>query len=240
MSSAMTAQSTRSPSSHPVRTTKPYPTTLAPTAATAGAATATAGTLTSITTILAAGAPLAATASALVTVLGAVGISVAVAQSVAYLAAAGFVAFPTRAGVALKSIWTIELRFRAAYILRAAQRLQAGVNQGTALAELLRTELRYFKLHLKAQINRRRAAIEVDRIKNQTSSDLLGWKAVLDGRTTPECRAANGKNFYAQYPPAIGYPGSVHVACRCRPVKAFVGAPLVDRITSPVRVLQAA
>lgn len=63
---------------------------------------------------------------------------------------------------------------------------------------------------------------------------LVGWQARMDSRTSPECAAANGLNFYADRPPAIGYPGAVHPHCRCRPRKPWPNAGLVDSVMAGV------
>jgi hypothetical protein len=61
---------------------------------------------------------------------------------------------------------------------------------------------------------------------------VLGWRAVMDARTSAECRRADGKNFSVASRPLIGWPGSVHPHCRCRPVAAFAGAGFVDDVVT--------
>jgi hypothetical protein len=56
---------------------------------------------------------------------------------------------------------------------------------------------------------------------------LLGWNTVVDSHTTPDCLAADGRNFYADKMPRIGYPGTVHATCRCYPGQPFPGAGMV-------------
>ena len=77
-------------------------------------------------------------------------------------------------------------------------------------------EKRYGQLHRKAATKRRTSAREVDR-QARVHGDTLGWYAVIDDATTPECAAAHGQNFRVDQPPAIGWPGTVHSECRCRP-----------------------
>jgi hypothetical protein len=57
--------------------------------------------------------------------------------------------------------------------------------------------------------------------------NLLGWNTVIDERTSAECRAADGKNYYATAMPDIGFPGSVHPACRCYPSGPHPGGRLL-------------
>lgn len=98
----------------------------------------------------------------------------------------------------------------AAYLVTAARRLSQGGS--------LDAERRYLAQHLNAERTRREAAQRVDDAAAR-HGEVLGWKSVRDDRTTPECRAADGNNFSAIKPPAIGYPGTLHGgSCRCKPV----------------------
>lgn len=130
-------------------------------------------------------------------------------------------------GPAARLVAAGEPTYRAAYLLAAARRVRASMAAGKTLEEALAVEQRFTLAHLAAQDNRARAAAAVDKAAATHRSGLLGWKAVMDSRTSAECRAANGRNFSLLSPPAIGYPGSVHVNCRCRPVTAFANAPMV-------------
>lgn len=87
-------------------------------------------------------------------------------------------------------------------------------------------ERRYYQQHLDAMRQRAIAAAKVD-MAAMEYGPLLGWKAVLDSHTSLECAAANGRNFYAGRPPYIGYPGAVHPACRCKPVRPWPGGKLL-------------
>lgn len=111
--------------------------------------------------------------------------------------------------------------YRAQYLWNAAKRVgKAVVSPTDSMGDQLEKERRYFTQHRTAQNIRRRAAIAVDGAAN-AHGDVLGWYAVLDEKTTPECRDANGKNFLLYSPPAIGFPGLLHAGnCRCTP-----GAP---------------
>lgn len=119
----------------------------------------------------------------------------------------------------------LEAHYRALYVWNATQRIQAGGD--------IANEKRWFNQHLDAIRKRRSSAIAVDKASRRYG-DLLGWHAVLDDRTSPECREANGKNFSASRIPAIGYPGAVHPYCRCRPGKKFATSQTVYGINMRV------
>lgn len=120
----------------------------------------------------------------------------------------------------------LEATYRAQYVLAASRRVQAAVAAGVPREEALAREQRYFQQHLDAVRNRRDAAAQVDKAAKRYGSNL-GWYAVLDNRTSKECREAHGRNFDITRIPAIGYPGSVHPHCRCRAGKAFVTSKTV-------------
>ena len=145
-----------------------------------------------------------------------VGLPVAAVAPVVMLAIKGASMAPTAAsGTALRNAQENEPWYRAAYILSASRRVHAALRDGVPEEEALAREQRWFKQHLAAQENRRNTAVQVDAAAAK-SGNKLGWYAVLDRKTTPECRAANGKNFDRRKPPPIGYPGSVHPFCRCK------------------------
>lgn len=114
----------------------------------------------------------------------------------------------------------LEPYFRAAYVLNAARRIERGLRRGISREELLRKERVYFQQHIDAASKRRDAASAVDAAVAKHGLEL-GWYSKLDSRTTAECRAAHGKNFNALIRPPIGYPGSVHRFCRCKPGPKF-------------------
>lgn len=113
----------------------------------------------------------------------------------------------------------LEGTYRAQYVLVASRRMRDGLRAGIPRETLLQRERTYFDQHIAAVARRRDTAAKVDAAAKR-HGDLLGWYAVLDNRTSRECREAHGKNFNASVRPAIGYPGSVHLHCRCRPGKA--------------------
>lgn len=121
----------------------------------------------------------------------------------------------------------------ALYCVAAAERLAGAGEDQKALDAAEANERRYWALHLAAEERRMRAAagqdmaalLNVDRTKE--TKGLLGWRAILDARTTPECRDAAGKNFKADRMPIIGWPGSVHIGCRCSAGPPVPGAPML-------------
>lgn len=123
---------------------------------------------------------------------------------------------------------------QAQFMFSACKRVQAAVAKARsqnapvidAIRAALSTEQRYMGMHIMASQRRVTAATTVDGMA-ETYGPLLSWIAVMDTRTTAECRAANGKSFYASRPPAIGYPGTVHPHCRCQPGPPRPGAPIL-------------
>ncbi len=124
--------------------------------------------------------------------------------------------------------------WRAIYILGAAQRLSAADDLDRAET----VEQGYFDRQVAAEARRDRASALVDmtsrllsdRTEEQARIPLLGWRAVLDDKTTPECRWANGQNFRADRVPIIGVPGAVHPRCRCTAGPPIKGAPLIPSL----------
>jgi hypothetical protein len=124
-----------------------------------------------------------------------------------------------------------------------------------ALQRALQAEAQYIAGHVAAAKKRLEAARDVDAAADrwgdllgwvatldaakQTEAaaerfgDLLGWVATLDDRTTPDCARAHGANFRITSPPRIGWPGSVHRACRCRPGRPIPGARVLAGISTP-------
>lgn len=100
---------------------------------------------------------------------------------------------------------------RALFALNAAQRVAKAVIGGKGVKEAVGSERAFFEVHKQASKNHLESARRVDAIGGPVAS----WRAVLDEKTTPECRAAHGKNFEVENPPKIGYPGTTHPHCRC-------------------------
>lgn len=109
-----------------------------------------------------------------------------------------------------------ELYFRAAYVLAAARRIGHDLLAGKSPRQAVAREARFAKMHEFARKQRLSAAAQVGRAAS-LYGPTLGWYTWIDGSTTPECLAADGANFDAAQRPLIGWPGSVHPRCRCRP-----------------------
>lgn len=185
---------------------------------------------------IAIGAPLAATATSLSAVIG---IPVATLSAVLKFA---LVKPGTYGPSQIHGVTTaaaesarVEPIFRAEYVLASSRRVHAEVSRGVSLDEATRRENQYYRQHLEAMLNRAKIAGNIDRMAGRYG-DLLGWYAKLDNRTSPECREANGKNFNASVRPPIGYPGSVHPHCRCKPGKPFRTRATVYNIQTKDRV----
>lgn len=121
------------------------------------------------------------------------------------------------------------------FTLAAAERM-AELDTERQFATIAARETQYFDRHRDAEERRQRAAAlqDVAAMLNSDRSDanehLLGWRAVLDERTTPECRWAHGRNFDATKMPSIGFPGAVHMRCRCSAGPAVPGAPVIPAV----------
>ena len=105
---------------------------------------------------------------------------------------------------------------RAAYIPTSMKRIEGALARGDSAEEAVIPEHRYFAQHVQAAQQRVLSAEKIDGLRWRYG-DVLGWYAYPDGKVTAECRDANGKNFRADVPPRIGWPGFVHVNCRCYP-----------------------
>lgn len=147
-------------------------------------------------------------------------------------------------GPATMSVIRLNQVRRAQFVVAAARRLTADLrtarSRNTGIMQALQAgvsrERRYYGQHLQATWNRAGAAARTDSAAS-LYGDVLGWNAIMDKVTSPECRAANGKNFVAAWMPLIGYPGMVHPHCRCWPSRPHVGAGFLP---SAVRMVRAA
>lgn len=128
----------------------------------------------------------------------------------------------------------MNLQRRAQFTVAAARRVGQAVTQARsegrsvpqALADAIQRERRFYAQHLIATWQRSGAGAQVD-MEAMSRGLLLGWHAVRDKNTSADCLAADGKNFYADHMPLIGYPGAVHPHCRCQPGAPFPGARLL-------------
>ena len=112
-----------------------------------------------------------------------------------------------------------EATFRGLYLVNAAERR-------IAAKRTLGQESSYLASHIKAATARNRARAAL-RDAEKRWGELLSWRAVHDERTTPDCRALDGKNFYAHSPPGGTPPGAKHFRCRCVAGPPLPGAPVV-------------
>jgi hypothetical protein len=110
--------------------------------------------------------------------------------------------------------------FRAAYLIRALERIQSADDPDAQIA----AERRHLAQHQGAQVARELGAMRLDAARDAYGR-TLGWYARDDDRVTPECAEADGKNFDTVHPPSIGLPGiGPHHGCRCRPGPPHEGA----------------
>jgi hypothetical protein len=119
-----------------------------------------------------------------------------------------------------------NLRYRAAYLINAVRRLATADDLTAALAR----EKKLFAAHLGACKRRVDAARKSAAMSDSTGNNILGWGGVLDDRTTPDCRWLIGKNYAADNPPEGLHPGGRHPRCRCFPLPASPGKPVVTAL----------
>ncbi len=127
------------------------------------------------------------------------------------------------------------VQWRARYLIASARRIDDRMAGGQTQLQAVAAERQYLDLHVDAQRRRVEAARAVDAAAGLYGNEL-GWYADKDDRTTPECRWADGRNFYADRQPVFGWPGAVHPRCRCVAGPAFDGARLL--YAAPVRLLR--
>jgi hypothetical protein len=143
-------------------------------------------------------------------------------------------------GAASRQTARINMARRAQYVIAAAKRVMGaardarakGEPAGAAIRAQLAKERRWYEMHQAAMWNRARAAGQTDMAAAE-HGNLLGWLTRIDDRTSAECRAASGKNYYASRMPDIGFPGSVHPSCRCMPAAPWPGGRLLPGSRPP-------
>lgn len=137
-------------------------------------------------------------------------------------------------GPATAAVMRVNHARRAQFVIASVQRLAADLAQaraqGQPLDQALLTgitrERRYYAQHLEAVRGRATAAAQADMAWLEYGP-VLGWNAMMDSRTSAECRRAAGKNFLVAVMPSIGYPGMVHPHCRCWPGPPHPGARML-------------
>lgn len=178
-----------------------------------------------------------------VTLLHHRGVSKEVADAVAALAKAGTVTRPNarRNGHPLTTPIRLErdreALYRGAYLLKAAERVQASVDSGKSLKEALNAESRFYNAHEAARKARLQAVTHTQRVAMRFGAPvdvqgahrtLVGWYLNPLLKNDPECIAANGHNFYAEEGTVIGFPGAVHLNCGCTAGPPIDGASMVN------------
>jgi hypothetical protein len=131
-------------------------------------------------------------------------------------------------GPAGRNMARANLLRRAQFAVSAAQRLSQDVSRANsarqsvaaALDRGVTRERRFYAAHLMAIWGRQKAGAQADSAA-MDHGDLLGWYTVRDKKTSAECKQADGRNFYVDHEPLIGYPGAVHPNCRCYPGEPF-------------------
>jgi hypothetical protein len=137
-------------------------------------------------------------------------------------------------GAASAQTSRMNMARRAQYVLAASKRVvgaardarSKGQPAAGAILDQLARERRYYAQHQAAMWNRARAAGATDMAAAE-HGNLLGWYSVRDTKTSAECKAADGWNYYATAMPVIGFPGAVHEHCRCLPGAAHPGGKLL-------------
>jgi hypothetical protein len=169
-------------------------------------------------TVLATAATAAAAASVLAPVFAAWGVRRRVTEAELEII---FGMPPEKAGFygpAGANIARVNLMRRAMFLVAGIFRLngddslmRAGAEAGLWTYALAR-ERRFYGQQLVAGWGRAKAAAQVDSA-SMLYGTYLGWHTVRDSRTSPECLAADGRNFWSYRMPRIGYPGTVHPHC---------------------------
>lgn len=128
-----------------------------------------------------------------------------------------------------------QAKARAAYIVRATLRLAAAhaTKDAAVIAAAQVQEDAYLAAHGKAAAERQTAVNDLIKAIGKQKPDgegrlLMGWYA--EEFPCPTCLLADGTNFNAFDPPAIGWPGWAHPHCGCS-----AGAPhSTDLLTDDV------
>lgn len=126
-----------------------------------------------------------------------------------------------------------DVAYRAAYVVKAAGRMQQVLDDGGNLGDALRKEAANFEAHRAARRKRLDAAAATAS-NAEMFGPLLGWyrNHMLDSDI--DCRVADGHNFYASTGTVIGYPGSVHPNCGCTSGPPHEQGGIVDDVLGSV------
>ena len=138
-------------------------------------------------------------------------------------------------GAASEQVARMNAARRAQYVIAASKRVLGAAREarakgepvGAAVRAQLERERKFYTMHQQAMWNRATAAGRID-MEAAVHGNLLGWNAVHSKTTTPDCRKADGRNFYVDPPPYIGLPGiGPHNGCRCYPSAPHRGGKLL-------------
>jgi hypothetical protein len=136
-------------------------------------------------------------------------------------------------GPATAQVARLNLIRRAQFLVASSRRfndqmilIASGGADPQSVFDMMDAERRYYGLHLEAGRNRMAAAAQADSAAMDYGA-LLGWYTRIDARTSPECLAADKHNFRVDAMPLIGFPGAVHLHCRCFPGPPFPGASVL-------------
>lgn len=124
---------------------------------------------------------------------------------------------------------------RATYLINASRRLAPTMRSREQWEQAQYVEQRYMAAHEEAERKRNESTRQVAETASAFGTDargelLLGWKAILDSRTSADCRQANGRNFNALVRPLIGYPGQPHLHCRCVATRPYPTRKRVETV----------
>lgn len=190
--------------------------------------------LAALVVLLLSGASLAAVTASATAVLAPLGITgLAVSESLRLLYAHVGTPEVLPPGSARAHVARTEWARRAAYVLNAGKRLTQATVTGDpeALAKGVTAERRYLEQHLSAARSRREAAARVDATAHVLGTATLGWKAVMDSRTTPDCARLHRTNFEVAHPPLGILPGTLHGGtCRCVAAAPWPGQPMATEV----------
>lgn len=192
-----------------------------------------------LASVLAVGAAYDATVKSVLAILAPLGMSalaVRTATRIAMSAPIGDkVPSGAKSGTATVTSARLERVFRATYLVNSAKRISKHMREGGKPLEIIQRERQHFASHLEAQSRRRTVARQIDTTALRHGK-TLGWYAMMDTRTSAECRWANGRNFEVDKRPPIGYPGTVHPNCRCKPGPPHAGTRTVYPSSSKRRI----
>lgn len=131
---------------------------------------------------------------------------------------------------------------RAAYLATGTVRLAKAYATGDAatITAAEERESTLYDAHIAAAEHRdARTAHLQEAVKGATPDArgriMLGWHADDNPNRCARCTAADGKNFDALDPPAIGWPGWVHPHCYCLPGVPFPDGGSVNDVSPNLR-----